>query len=110
MTAKPVVLRERAEADIDETAAHYLAEGGADLVLRFIDALETAMDHIGRHPATGSPPYAAELDLRGLRFWRLKRFPYLIFYVERESDVDVWRLLHGQRDIPAWLGEGDVAP
>jgi plasmid stabilization system protein ParE len=30
-------------------------------------------------------------------------FPYLIFYVERESELDVWRMLHGQRDIPAWL-------
>jgi len=109
VTAKPVVLRERAEADIDETAAHYLAEGGADLALRFIDALETAIDHIGKHPATGSPRYAVELDLPGLRCWRLKRFPYLIFYVERESHVDVWRLLHGQRDIPAWLSEGNEA-
>ncbi|HMC15622.1 MAG TPA: type II toxin-antitoxin system RelE/ParE family toxin, partial [Albitalea sp.] len=84
MTAKPVVLRERAEADIEETTAHYVAEGGPELALRFIDALETAMDHIGKHPATGSPRYAVELDLPGLRFWRLKRFPYLVFYVERE--------------------------
>jgi toxin ParE1/3/4 len=38
-----------------------------------------------------------------VRFWNLKRFPYLIFYVERESELDVWRVLHGQRDIPAWL-------
>jgi hypothetical protein len=26
-----------------------------------------------------------------------------ISYVERESELDVWRVLHGQRDIPAWL-------
>jgi toxin ParE1/3/4 len=25
----------------------------------------------------------------------------VIFYVERERDVDVWRVLHGHRDIPA---------
>jgi len=101
--AKPVVPRERAERDIDEAVAHYLAEGGADLALRFIDALEDAVHHVGTHPATGSPRYAAELDLPGLRFWQLKRFPYLIFYVEREDHVDVWRMLHEQLDIPAWL-------
>nr|MEA2799523.1 toxin ParE1/3/4 [Phenylobacterium sp.] len=34
-----------------------------------------------------------------------RRYPYLIFYVERDSHVDVWRLLHAERDIPAWLQE-----
>jgi len=33
----------------------------------------------------------------------VKRFPYLAFYVERADHVDVWRVLHGARDIPAWL-------
>ena len=28
-----------------------------------------------------------------------------VFYVEREADIDVWRVLHGARDIPAWLRE-----
>ena len=42
--------------------------------------------HIGRHPATGSP-----------------RYPYLVFHVERSDHVDVWRVLQGQRDIPAWM-------
>jgi toxin ParE1/3/4 len=29
----------------------------------------------------------------------------LVFYFERADDVDVWRVLHGQRDIPAWMKE-----
>lgn len=49
------------------------------------------------------PRYATRTNTPGLRFWQVKRFPYLIFYVEREDHVDVWRVLHGQRDIPAWL-------
>ena len=56
-----------------------------------------------RHPASGSPRYAHELDLPDLRFWPLKRYPCLVFYVERRDHIDVWRVLHGQRDIPAWL-------
>jgi len=34
----------------------------------------------------------------GLRFWPLKRYPHLVFYVERTDHVVVWRALHGQRD------------
>lgn len=30
---------------------------------------------------------------------------YLVFYVEREDEVDVWRILHSARDIPRWLSE-----
>jgi toxin ParE1/3/4 len=61
--------------------------------------------HIGRHPATGSPPYAHELDLPGLRFWQTRRHPYLIFYIKQTDHVDVWRILHGSRDIPRWMQE-----
>ena len=59
--------------------------------------------HIGRHPATGSPRYAHELNLPGLRFQPLRRYPYLVFHLERSDHVVVWRVLQGQRDIPAWM-------
>jgi len=35
----------------------------------------------------------------------MKHYPYLIFYIEKEDHIDVWRILHGQRNIPARLGE-----
>ena len=65
-------------------------------------------EHLGRHPATGSPRYAHELNLPGLRSWPLTRYPYLIFYVERPDHVDVWRVLQGQRDIPAWMQDPEA--
>jgi toxin ParE1/3/4 len=105
VTGKIVVPRQRALHDIDDTIAHYLAEAGEKVALRFIDALERAFRHISAHPGSGSPRYALELDLPDLRCWPLQRFPYLIFYVEGERDIDVWRVLHGERDIPAWLRE-----
>ena len=103
MKSKPVIPREIATRDIDDALSHYLGEGGASLATGFIDGLERAFQHIGMHPASGSPRYAVELDLPELRFWPIKRFPYLIFYVDRLDHVDVWRVLHGQRDIPASL-------
>lgn len=103
MKTKPVIPRELANRDVDEAIDHYLSEGAEQAALNFIEALEQAYTHISRHPATGSPRYAHELNLPGLRSWPLTRYPYLVFYVERDDHIDVWRVLHGQRDIPAWL-------
>ena len=105
MTSKPVVLREIARRDIDGAIDFYLAEAGEAVALRFIDALQAAIFAIGRHPAAGSPRYGQDLDLPGLRSRPLKRFPYVVFYVERDRDVDVWRVLHAKRDIPARFEE-----
>ncbi len=105
MTAKPVVPREQAKLDVDDALAYYLSEGAEAAALGLIDALEQAYEHISRHPATGSQRYAFELNLPGLRVWPLTRYPYLVFYVERPDHIDVWRVLHGQRDIPAWMQE-----
>lgn len=105
MKSKPVIARERAVRDVDEAIAYYLGEGADHAALGFIDALEDAYLRIGRHPNSGSPRYAHELGITGLRSWQLRRFPYLVFYVERDDHVDVWRVLHAQRDIPTWLDE-----
>ena len=103
MKSKPVVPRELANRDVDEAIGHYLSEDARQAALGFIEALELAYVHIGRYPATGSPRYAHELELPGLRSWPLTRYPHLVFYIERREHIDVWRVLHGQRDIPAWL-------
>ena len=108
MRAKLVLPREQANQDIEDAVAHYLTEGADTTALGFIDALQNAYRHIGRHPATGSPRYANELNLPGLRSWPLTRYPYLVFYVERSDHVDVWRVLQGQRDIPAWMQDPEA--
>ena len=107
MSVTRIVRRRRAERDIDEAAEHYFEEGGVALELRFIDALEVAMRYVAAHASTGSPRYAVELNLPGLRFWPVKRFPYLIFYVEHDDCIDVLRVLHGAMNIPAWMTQAD---
>ena len=101
MSGKPVLPRELANRDVEAAVDYYAREAGADIALGFIDALHSAYRAIGEHPALGSPRYAQELALPGLRSRALKGFPYLIFYVERESQIDVWRVLHARRDIPS---------
>ncbi len=107
MTDIPVVPREQAVRDIDAAVAFYLEDGGATAALGFIDAVEQAFVHIGSQAASGSPRYAHELNLPGLRSWPLSKYPHLVFYVVQESHVDVWRVLHGRRDIPQWMQKPD---
>ncbi|MCI4591739.1 type II toxin-antitoxin system RelE/ParE family toxin [Sphingobium sp. BYY-5] len=105
MSGKPVVPRARAQADISLIVDHYLQDAGADVALRFVDALEANYAALSSRPGAGSPRYAHELDLPGLRSRSISRFPYLIFYVEQPDHIDVWRILRARRDIAGWLGE-----
>jgi toxin ParE1/3/4 len=100
---KPVVPRQRATRDVRDAVDYYLSKGSAKTALAFVDALEQAYRHLGRHPASGSPRYAHELNLPELRSWLAKGYPWLVFYAERARYVEIWRVLHGESDIPAVL-------
>ncbi|MCY1282433.1 ParE toxin of type II toxin-antitoxin system, parDE [compost metagenome] len=110
MKARPVIPRLLANQDVEATVDYYLSEDAEQTALGFIDALEKAYAHIARHPASGSSRYAHELDLPGLYCWPLKRYPYLVFYVDRDDHIDVWRVLHGRNDIPSWMQAGEGEP
>lgn len=110
MKVKPVVPRAQANRDVDEAVACDLGEDAPQAALGFIYELEKAYAQVGRHPGMGSPRYAHELNLPGLRAWPLTGCPHLVFYGERPDHVDVWRVLHGQRDIPIPAGMQDHDP
>jgi toxin ParE1/3/4 len=103
VTVKPLVLRERARRDIEAAVDFYAGEAGAPTAERFVASLQATLSSIQARPALGSPSLGYELGLPGLRSRPLRRFPYLVFYVETEAAVDVWRVLHTRRDIPAGL-------
>lgn len=107
MTAKPVIPRAKAREDVDLAVEYYADEADTDVAFGFIDALEQAYTFIGEMPAAGSPRWSSELNLPGLRTIGLKGFPWLVFYLEFETHVDVWRVLHTKRDMPAWLVDVD---
>ena len=107
MTETPIVLRERALRDVEAAVEHYLALTPPALAppaaaLAFIDALDAAFQRMREQPGSGEPRYARELDLSGLCTTLVTGFPYLVFYVAGEADIDVWRILHAAPDIPAW--------
>ena len=107
MKALPVIPRALALQDVALAVDFYRSEAGRAVALGFVDALQQAYEHLARHPATGSLRYAHALELPGLRAWPLRRYPYLVFYFVQPDHVDVWRVLHGARNLPQWLaGDG----
>ena len=76
---------------------------GVTASLDFIDAAERAIKRISRGPLVGSLRFAYELNIPDLRAWPLQRFPYVVFYVVTDVEIDVWRILHTRRDVPATL-------
>lgn len=107
MKSRPVIPRELAVQDAEQAIDYYLGEAGPDVAFGFIDALEAAYRLIRENPGGGSPRWGDEVNLPGLRSRRLKHFPYLVFFMERADHIDVWRILHAERDIPTWLQSGE---
>jgi toxin ParE1/3/4 len=103
MTVRPAVLRQLAARDVEQAVDYYLREAGEAVAAAFVDRFEVCLRTISGQPALGSLRYAQKLDLPGVRVFPLQRYPYLVFYVEREDRIDIWRVLQAQTDIPAWL-------
>lgn len=103
LAAKPVQFRELATFDLGTAIGYYVDEADVATAIRFVDAVQAAAGRIGRNPRLGSLRFAYELAVPDLRVVAAGRFPYLLFYLERETSVDVWRLHHTSRDIPASL-------
>ena len=99
---KPAIRSALAQADV-EAALDYFCSEAAHAAVGFTDALEQATARIHRHPRTGSPRYAHELNLAQLRYWPLTRYPYALFYIEHDDHVHVVRVVHMSRDIPVTL-------
>lgn len=110
MTLPEIRPRARARRDVEDAIGHYLRTAGPQAALGFVDALERTYGHIALTPQGGSLRFAHELDLPGLRCWPLQRYPYMVFYVPMTDHADVWRVLHGARDIPAWMGDREDDP
>jgi toxin ParE1/3/4 len=108
LAAKPVQFRELTTFDLESASGYYVAEADVATAIRFVDAVEAVAKRIGRNPRLGSLRFAYELSVPDLRVVSVGKFPYLSFYLERETSVDVWRLLHTSRDIPASLQEPDA--
>src|SRR3546814_14160876 len=105
---KPVRLRRLAADDVEAAVDHLLAEATAGDAARFVDSVERALGHVGRKPPSGSLRFSHELDIPELRAWPLAGFPTLVFSVERDGEMDVWRISPPRRDSPSKDGTASL--
>jgi toxin ParE1/3/4 len=100
---KPVVTRRAADEDLDLAFGYYLREAGPEIAEAFINEFDRSTSHLSRFPLSGSLRFEHALSIPELRHWPLRRFPYVIFYFDKERSVEIWRVLHGRADMSAWL-------
>jgi toxin ParE1/3/4 len=103
VSPKRIFHREQARRDGRAAARYYLSEAGEGVALDFADALRDAFNLIGDAPQIGSPRYAHDLGKPCLRSLQLRRYPYLVFYIERRDHVEILRVLHARRDISSLI-------
>jgi plasmid stabilization system protein ParE len=98
MTEYSVKLLGMAEDDLDEIC-EYLSQFYPGTVGRFLEVLEERFDHVAYNPRMYQP-YAWNKEYR-----RIVAGDYLAFYKvdDDEKRVDVYRILHGKRNIPEYL-------
>ncbi len=91
----PVVYLPEAEDDIDTAYSWYEGQrpGLGD---QFLDALRDVVDRIADHPQLYG------VLRRDIRAAGLRRFPYVVYYRERGSDILVVAVQHGRRSYRIW--------
>jgi toxin ParE1/3/4 len=100
---RTVRFRARAAADVDAAVDYYRDDVGEAVALEFVDAVEQCVRRIRSSPQLGSLRFSYEVDIPELRVVATQRFPYLIFYIPSVDTIDIWRVRHSRRDLPATL-------
>ncbi len=100
---KRIVLFARATDDLERAFEYYFDVANLQIAEQFQDAVAQAIDHVKRHPATGSMRYTVSSAKPPLRFWTLNQFPYAVFYFAHSEHIDIVRVLHQSTDIPQHL-------
>jgi toxin ParE1/3/4 len=100
---KPARLRPLAKQDRKGEVRYYRHEAGERIAIELIEQTGKALKQIEQEPGMGSPRLGQLADVLGLRSWRVKGFPLVWLYFEREKYLDVVRLLGERQDILAIL-------
>ncbi|HEV2949635.1 MAG TPA: type II toxin-antitoxin system RelE/ParE family toxin [Gemmataceae bacterium] len=90
-----VILRPEAEWDLAEARDWY--EGHrVGLGEEFLAAVQEILERIRESPESYAVVY------RGIRWARLRRFPYLAYYRVIDKSIEVLAVLHGSRHPRVW--------
>lgn len=103
MTPRLLIRHEHALNDLEELAS-FIARDSLPAALRLLDAAERAFSQIREMPGIGASIRYASPRLDGVRRWPIPGYPnHLVFYRCTEDRIEILRVLHAARDIPATL-------
>jgi toxin ParE1/3/4 len=82
---------------LDDAIAYY-EERRVGLGIEFLRQVEQATAQIEREPGLGAPYQDSEY-----RHYIVRRFPYVLYYVEREDAIWIIAVAHGSRRPSYWM-------
>lgn len=82
-----------AEEDLEEIWS-FVAERDVEAADRLIDEITGRFDHLLAYPEAGRARHDLLVNLRSLPVKR-----YVIFYQPTDDGVEIFRVLHGSRDV-----------
>ncbi|MCX6622400.1 MAG: type II toxin-antitoxin system RelE/ParE family toxin [Acidobacteria bacterium] len=103
----PVSFRPRARRDLLDEMIHLEEEAGQEIALRYYDAVWAACQLLAGQPLAGKHFPSAVPRLAELRCFPAGRpfQKHLIFYQLAPDGIDIFRVVHGARDIDAVLAD-----
>jgi toxin ParE1/3/4 len=101
----PFRFRAKARRDVEAAGDYDARRAGPDVETAFYATLDKVVSILRQEPDAGSLRWSSITNLAGLRSWPLKDFPCLVLYLRGARGIDIARVLHTSRDIPATLQE-----
>jgi toxin ParE1/3/4 len=81
-----------------QAAARFIRRNNPAGARAFLEAAYDGFEFLARNPGIGRK--RADLGFPEVRSWRVEGFRrYLIFYRELPDRIQIWRVLHGARDL-----------
>ncbi|BAZ69416.1 hypothetical protein NIES4106_41880 [Fischerella sp. NIES-4106] len=93
---KFIVIHTEARKELDAAIAYY-EDQKVGLGLDLLSEVEKVLGNIQQNPNLGTL-----YKIEGVRRYAIKRFPYLIFYIELEEVIWVVAITHGKRKPDYW--------
>ena len=81
-----------------QAIARYIHQDNPMAARLFLEAAYDSFEFLSQNPGLGRQ--RADLGFSQVRSWRVAGFQrYLIFYRELPDRIQIWRVLHGARDL-----------
>ena len=92
---------ESAQRDFDAILEYIALESSVDRAVEMFGRIRTELRKIGEMPGMGH--FREELLDRRFKFWSVR--PYVIVYRWEEDPIRVIAIIHGARDLDAFLSD-----